>query len=218
MGFLTLLNRVDGNRRSIDFSPLKDQDVIVLVDNSTRMLRKGRWDEVGRVIGKLATKVWKCNNRGIVIHFLNQQAQASTKLKTRSKTVQLFDETTLYYGQPIGARLNDLFNQYVRDSYDEDIGRTRVILVVSDGMSTDDLESVLANISKRLDELEWSKTQLKIQLVQVGNDWSATQFLQRLKEDLPAKHNITDLVSIELCDGSPLTIAKLEGVLSKGFV
>ena len=46
MGFLRLLNRVEGKRGSIDFRLLKDHDVVVLVDNSTRMLRKGRWDEV----------------------------------------------------------------------------------------------------------------------------------------------------------------------------
>jgi hypothetical protein len=33
--------------------------------------------------------------------------------------------------------------------------------------------------------------QLKIQFVQVGNDWPATQFLRRLEEDLHVKHNIT---------------------------
>lgn len=46
MGLLSLLNSVEGKRGSIDFCLLKDRDVVVLVDNSTRMLRKGRWDEV----------------------------------------------------------------------------------------------------------------------------------------------------------------------------
>lgn len=44
MGFWKLLNRVKGKRRSIDV--LKGHEVVVLVDDSTRMLRKGRWEEV----------------------------------------------------------------------------------------------------------------------------------------------------------------------------
>jgi len=46
MGFLSLLNCVEGKHRSIDLCPLKDRDVVVLIDNSTRMLKRGRWDEV----------------------------------------------------------------------------------------------------------------------------------------------------------------------------
>lgn len=46
MGLLSLLNNVEGKRGSIDSCLLKHRDVVVLVDNSTRMLRKGRWDEV----------------------------------------------------------------------------------------------------------------------------------------------------------------------------
>ena len=46
MGLLSLFNDAEGKRGSIDFCLLKDHDVVVLVDNSTRMLRRGRWDEV----------------------------------------------------------------------------------------------------------------------------------------------------------------------------
>jgi len=218
MGFLSFLSRVEGGRGPIDFHLLKDHHVVVLADNSTRMLKKGRWDEVSKVMGKLATKVYKHNKKGIDVHFLNQQPRAGLGLKTKSKTKKLFEETTLYYGQPIGTRLNDLFNQYVRGSCTlESEKRKLVILVVSDGMPSDDLESVLVNIPRRLDELEWSKSQLRIQLVQVGNDRTATQFLRRLGENLIAKHNITDLAGVELCDGNPLTIARLEGVLLKSI-
>ena len=48
MGLLSLLNNAEGKRRSIDFCLLEDHDVVVLVDNSTKMLRKGRWDQVRR--------------------------------------------------------------------------------------------------------------------------------------------------------------------------
>ena len=37
---------MEGDRKQISFSLLKDYDVAVLVDNSTRMLKQGRWDEV----------------------------------------------------------------------------------------------------------------------------------------------------------------------------
>ena len=97
--------------------------------------------------------------------------------QTKSKTSKLFEETTLYYGQPIGARLNDLFDQYVRDSRNAATGkRNRDILVISDGtpcesahsnrcpvahrLSADDLENVLVDISGRLDELGRPRSQV----------------------------------------------------------
>ena len=46
MGFLNLINRVKGKHRSTDFRALEGHDVVVLVADSTRMLKKGRWDEV----------------------------------------------------------------------------------------------------------------------------------------------------------------------------
>jgi hypothetical protein len=46
MGFLGLLNHANDKRRSIDFRLLESHDVAVLVDNSTRMIKKGRWGEV----------------------------------------------------------------------------------------------------------------------------------------------------------------------------
>ena len=46
MGLLSLLDRVNGKRGSVDFCGLEDHNVVVLVDDSTRMLKKGRWGEV----------------------------------------------------------------------------------------------------------------------------------------------------------------------------
>jgi len=105
---------------------------------------------------ELVTKVYKCNKRGIDVHFLNQQKREGMNLKvrevsfgqvasvhaetkptmrqTKSETRKLFKETTLYYGQPVGARLNDLFYQHVQGSCT--VGsekRKRDILVVSNG-------------------------------------------------------------------------------------
>jgi len=219
MGLLSFLDTVEGERRHTGLRRLKHHDVVILADNSTRMLKKGRWDEISAAIGTLATKVYKYNRRGIDIHFLNQRPPAGLGLKTKSKTKKLFQDTTLYYGHPaIGTRLNDLVDQYARESCT--VGRRkrgRVILVVSDGMPSDDLESVLVNIPKRLDQLGRHRSQLRIRVIQVGNDCMVTQFLQGLGEDLVVKHKITDLASIELCAGDPLTITKLEDVLLKSL-
>jgi hypothetical protein len=109
--------------------------------------------------------------------FVRDEAEL-VMLQTKSKTRKLFEETTLYYGQPIGTRLNDLFDQYVQESCSIGSGkRKRVIFVVSDGMPcesacsvlmhclayalpADDLESALVNISKKLGELGWPKPQV----------------------------------------------------------
>ena len=97
--------------------------------------------------------------------------------QTKSKAKKVFRETTLYFGQPIGAALNGLFNRFVQESCGAGTEkRKREILVISDGMSckvfavwgvppadifsADDLGSALVGISKKLDELGWSEPQV----------------------------------------------------------
>ena len=68
-----------------------------------------------------------------------------TMQQTKSKTRKLFKETILYYGQPVGARLNDLFDRWVQESCTVRSGkRDRDILVVSDGMPCKPARSGLA--------------------------------------------------------------------------
>jgi hypothetical protein len=61
--------------------------------------------------------------------------KANTIPQTKSEARKLFEETTLYYGQPIGTRLNELFDQYIQETWTVGCGRRkRDILVVSDCM------------------------------------------------------------------------------------
>lgn len=54
--------------------------------------------------------------------------------QTKSKTRKLFKETTLFYGQPVGDRLDDLFDQYVQEPCTaEGAKRERDVLVITDG-------------------------------------------------------------------------------------
>jgi len=216
MGLLSFLDRANGKRGSVDFRRLKDHDVVVLVDDSTRMLKKGRWGEVGFWINPqcaLCSSILGARGDGRARYkspqvqqprdrrpfpepaktrgykpqgqlgllrlsgFVHAKAKHKTR-QTKSETRKLFKETTLYYGQPVGTRLNDLLDQYVqaRGCTLGSEKRKRDILVVSDGapceparstsihcaytLSADDLESALVNISKRLDELERPKPQV----------------------------------------------------------
>jgi len=94
MGLLSLLGRVSGKRGSADFCGLGGHDVVVLVDDSTRMLKKGRVSYqtnprctlcssiLGeRGDGRARHKSLQIQQAGIKVHFLNQRQLEGINLK-----------------------------------------------------------------------------------------------------------------------------------------
>ncbi|KAG6856045.1 hypothetical protein H0H87_008149 [Tephrocybe sp. NHM501043] len=69
------------------------------------------------------------------------------------------------------------------------------ILVITDGMPSDDPESPIVQAAMRLDAIAAPMDQVGIQFVQVGDDPEATAFLMELDDDLKTIYgNIRDIV------------------------
>jgi hypothetical protein len=63
-------------------------------------------------------------------------------------------------------------------------------VVITDGVPTDDPESVIVAAARRLDRGNYPMMQVGIQFVQVGNSAKAREFLEELDDNLSSNHSI----------------------------
>jgi hypothetical protein len=68
------------------------------------------------------------------------------------------------------------------------------LIVITDGMATDEVESVIVSAARKLDTFDSLPYQIGIQFFQVGNDRNAKLFLEELDDALAKNYNIRDMV------------------------
>ncbi|RMZ76102.1 hypothetical protein DV737_g4983, partial [Chaetothyriales sp. CBS 132003] len=68
------------------------------------------------------------------------------------------------------------------------------IIVITDGVPSDDVESVIVSAAKKLDSYNAEPWQVGIQFFQVGNEAEAAADLRELDDALSAQHGIRDMV------------------------
>lgn len=83
--------------------------------------------------------------------------------------------------------------------------KRRNFVIITDGAASDDPESVIVSIARRLDAGNFPLSQLGIQFVQVGDDAEATEFLVELDDALSKEHNIRDMVDTVTYSGLELS-------------
>lgn len=84
------------------------------------------------------------------------------------------------------------------------------LIVITDGVPTDDVESALILAAKKLDKLEAPAWQVGVQFFQVGKDESARQHLKQLDDELSdiaggEIRDMVDTVPFMSTDGGALT-------------
>ena len=109
-------------------------------------------------------------------------------------------------GTPTGARIQDILRPYVEDCREahrkgRDAPKPLNLIVITDGEPNDrrgqDVETVLVNIAKQLDEIEADGQQIGVQFLQVGDDAGASESLRVLDDDLKEKHGCRDFVDTQ---------------------
>jgi hypothetical protein len=68
------------------------------------------------------------------------------------------------------------------------------IIVITDGVASDDVESVIVQTARKLDAWAAVPWQIGIQFFQVGREPEAAEDLQELDDALSATHQIRDIV------------------------
>ncbi|OQD85030.1 hypothetical protein PENANT_c011G02545 [Penicillium antarcticum] len=168
------------------YSFLSTFDTVFLVDDSSSM--KGQnWKSAANAIAAIAPICTSHDPDGIDIYFLNQPAASNAhyNITTPSQVHEIFTRVTPRGVTPVGKRLNDILKPYMArvermqaaqarnggsDIDDRFYVRPVNIIVITDGVFTDDAESVIMGVARKLDLIDAIAWQVGIQFFQVGDD------------------------------------------------
>ncbi|KAL2871875.1 uncharacterized protein BJX67DRAFT_369394 [Aspergillus lucknowensis] len=212
------------------YSFLSTFDTIFLVDDSTSMRGK-RWREAEDAIAAIAPICTHYDADGIDIYFLNHRNQARSASNGGYKNVtdasgvrEIFKSVSPTGATPVGTRLHQIVTPYMRDlsrlapqGRDSELKPLNII-VITDGVFTDDAESVIVNVARQLDHpsVQAVPWQVGIQFFQVGDDEPAREYLQKLDDELVRRRSydgIRDIVDTVPWKGDRGRVLNAEGIL-----
>jgi hypothetical protein len=195
---------------------LANFDTIFLIDDSSSMAGRN-WAETSNALRSITPICTAHDIDGIDIYFLNHRnpnakstCGAYTNLTTPADVENIFRAVRPWGITPTGGRLNDILKPYLKQlkqSINKQAWMKQVwkkqavvpvkplnIIVITDGVPSDDVEGVIVNTAKKLDKYEADPWQVGIQFFQVGRDLEATGNLTDLDDTLSKQHDIRDMV------------------------
>jgi len=181
------------------YSFLSTFDTILLVDDSGSMAGRG-WREVSQALSTIAPIVTSHDADGIDIYFLNHKSTDSgvptegiaptgyRGIKRAETITEIFARVRPQGGTPTGIRVHHILKPYLA-KLEKCIAEGRDckplnLIVLTDGVPSDDVESVLISAAKKLDKLDAPPFQVGVQFFQVGNEEGAKEALEELDDEL----------------------------------
>ena len=118
-------------------------------------------------------------------------------------------------GTPTGGRLNAILKPYLREleTKGSDVVKPLNIIVITDGVPSDDVESVIINAARKLDKWDAPAWQVGIQFFQVGQEHGAAEALMELDDCLGSMGNVRDIVDTVPWNGNSGTGLNADGIL-----
>ncbi|THH14298.1 hypothetical protein EW146_g6008 [Bondarzewia mesenterica] len=181
---------------------LSQYDTVLIVDDSGSMAGS-LWREATNALSKLASIAAQYDTDGINIHFINDW-RSGIGIKRAEEVQQLFLGVSPRGATPLGRKLEYLTSVYLEKLENaKREGGVRAVMetckpmnyvVITDGQPTDDVVGPIKNLAQRLDQGNFSLTQVGIQFLQIGTDAQATKFLKSLDDDLQKVYHIRDIV------------------------
>jgi uncharacterized protein YegL len=231
-----------------EYSFLATFDTVFLIDDSGSMAGRN-WTETRLALDDILPKCIQHDTNGIDVYFLNHKTTdkgnvADGKAATgylnvtrrntndlprgraagHQKSVEeIFTTVKPGAGTPTGTRLNHILRAYLRN-YEEKHKTEEVkpmnIIVITDGMPTDEVEGVIIQAAERLDEVKAPPYQVGIQFFQVGNSREASEALRELDDELSNRgkgsnkiRDIVDTVSFDYRPDGRVPKLTSEGIL-----
>ncbi|KAH9968167.1 hypothetical protein BC827DRAFT_1263887 [Russula dissimulans] len=172
---------------------LADFKLVVIIDDSDSM-GGTLWSEARDALAGVAELSRLKGGEGLDMYCLNSH-QYRNDLRTETEVRDFFNSLVPQGQTPIGAKLRQILNHYV-PRVEDPILRSKPIsiLVITDGVPTDDPKPVIIEFARRLDAKNVPLRQLGIQFVQIGDDADATEALKELDDQLGPTHGIRDIV------------------------
>merc|ERR1712093_729591 len=181
------------------YSFLGTFDTTLLIDDSGSMAGRS-WREVGQAISTIAPIVTQHDEDGIDVYFMNHKssnpgapsegiAPGGYRGIKRAATVhEIFERVRPQGGTPTGIRVHNILKPYLAKLESEMAAGRELkplnLIVLTDGVPSDDVESVLLSAAKKLDKLEAPPFQIGVQFFQVGNEEGAKDSLEELDDGL----------------------------------
>ncbi|KAF8335137.1 hypothetical protein F5887DRAFT_989660 [Amanita rubescens] len=179
----------------------RDYEVLFIVDDSASM-RGSRWLEARDALIEIAEYALKLNVRTVSLRFLNNGTydrglQGASALMSRFDRVQPngtscagchyipdIDRLSMIGSTPIGAVLQVVFNEHL-NRIDDAVSNPHLyskippldIIVLTDGVPTDDPASVIASAVRRLKNKRYHPNTMGVQFVQIADDPGARPVL-----------------------------------------
>ncbi|OIW27576.1 hypothetical protein CONLIGDRAFT_440183 [Coniochaeta ligniaria NRRL 30616] len=215
---------VDRNGLSTDEDPyafLSTFDTVFLIDDSGSMAGAS-WRETRDVLRNIAPVCAAHDADGIDVYFLNtinrgpgtNNAGGFLNIKSAEAVSRLFETVRPHAATPTGTRLNSIISPYAREfenavkAHGGDTEETGVkplnIIVITDGVPTDDPETILLKFAKKLDKIDAPPYQLGVQFFQVGNEPGAREALMELDDSLgkDSGKGVRDIVDTTTWNGT----------------
>ncbi|KAF3929521.1 hypothetical protein ABW19_dt0203234 [Dactylella cylindrospora] len=177
------------------YSFLRSFDTVILVDDSGSMAG-GRWRQCAEALATVVPIVTYYDSDGIDLYFLNHpDSPYHHNIKTPAQVMEIFSNVNPSRATPTGTALNRLLKPYLQ-KFKANPNRTKPmnIIVITDGVPTDDVESVIIQAARKLDDMDADLTQVGIQFFQIGSEAEATEALRELDDALSSRDNIRDMV------------------------
>ena len=195
------------------YSFLGQFDTKFVIDDSGSMAGRS-WRETAAALEAITPVCTKYDADGIDIHFLNAPQQDHFfNVRSVEQVQRIFREQKPYGSTPTGTKLNQILRPYLRDleTKGSDEVKPLNIIVITDGVASDDVESVVIATAKKLEKLDAPAWQVGIQFFQVGNEPEAAAALKELDDDLIGENCPRDIVDTVPFNGDGALSA--EGIL-----
>lgn len=202
-------------------------DTIFLIDDSGSMAGRS-WRETKQALAAITPICTAHDEDGVDIYFLNNRnpmgstAGGYTNVTTTAGVEAIFNRVKPLGGTPTGTRLNHILKPYLAQ-VEESLERQALgheatvkplnIIVITDGVPSDDVETIIVTAAKKLDSWGADPAQVGIQFFQVGNEKEAAEDLQELDDALSEQYGIRDMVDTVPWKGQEGATLTAEGVL-----
>jgi uncharacterized protein YegL len=164
---------------------LRTFDTVFLIDDSGSMAGRS-WKETGKALEMIAPICTQRDADGIDIYFLNHPDSSLYKNVTSASTIiEIFQTVRPSGGTPTGQRLNKILKSYIRRFERDQSIKPMNVIVITDGVPSDDVESVIVSAALKLNATPAELWQVGIQFFQVGKEPGARDHLKQLDDDLP---------------------------------
>jgi uncharacterized protein YegL len=160
------------------------------------------WRETSHALSQLLPIIVERDADGIDIYFLNHisndpgsivdgiAAGGYRNVKDVAEVQRIFKTVKPGGGTPTGTRIRAILRPYLakldaqaKTGSTDDV-KPLNILTITDGVPSDDVESVIIHAAKKLDALDTAPHQVGIQFFQVGNEEGAAEALRDLDDGL----------------------------------